>query len=52
METQAKTVRLPTDLYQWLRRVAFEWNKSQNDIMVAALTEYRRREDRGSNERA
>jgi predicted transcriptional regulator len=48
MDTQAKTVRLPKDLYQWLRRTAFEWNKSQNDIIVAALTEYRRREERKS----
>jgi predicted transcriptional regulator len=48
MDTQAKTVRLPKDLYQRLRRAAFDRNESQNDIIVAALvTELRRLEREG-----
>jgi hypothetical protein len=50
MDTQAITARLPRDLYQWLRRTAFERNQAQNLIIIAALEEYRRRAERGSNE--
>ena len=35
------TVRLPADLYQWLRREAFDGHTSQAAIVVAALTIYR-----------
>ena len=40
-DTQAITVRLPADLYQWLRREAFDEHTSQAAIVVAALTSYR-----------
>lgn len=36
-DTQAKTVRMPGDLYERLRRVAFERRTYQNDIIVSAL---------------
>jgi hypothetical protein len=35
------TVRLPADLYEWLRREAFEEHVSQAAIVVEALTIYR-----------
>jgi hypothetical protein len=48
METQRVLFRLPKDLYEWLRRAAFESRQSQNEIVVAALTAYRRRAERDS----
>ena len=35
------TVRLPADLYEWLRREAFDERTSQAAIVIAALTIYR-----------
>lgn len=48
MEPQAITARLPRELYEWLRHTAFERRVSQNDILIKALEEYRRREGRKS----
>lgn len=44
METQAITVRLPTDLYEQLRLEAFETRNSQADIIREALTERYKRQ--------
>jgi predicted transcriptional regulator len=38
---QAITVRLPEDLYEWLRQYAFDGRVSQAAVVVAAITEYR-----------
>lgn len=40
-ETQAITARLPQDLYEWLRREAFDKRTSQAAIIIEALTLYR-----------
>lgn len=37
METQAMTVRLPQELYERLRREAFEKRVSQNSIIIDAI---------------
>ena len=34
------TVRLPRELHQWLRRHAFDTQRSQNSIIVRSLTEH------------
>jgi hypothetical protein len=39
-EDHALSVRLPNDLYEKLRRTAFEQRTSQADIVRQALTEY------------
>lgn len=47
-ETQALTMRLPKDLYEQLRREAFDERTSQNAIVVEALTaHFARRAARG-----
>lgn len=35
------TVRLPEDLYQWLRQTAFDEHRSQAAIIVTALSDYK-----------
>ena len=37
------TVRLPLDLYEWLRREAFETRESMSSIILAAVEEHRAR---------
>lgn len=39
--TQAVTLRLPVELYRWLRRDAFEREVSQVSIVVEALEKLR-----------
>ena len=41
MDEQPITFRLPKELYEWLRREAFERRNSMNAILVAALSQYR-----------
>jgi hypothetical protein len=41
MDAQAITVRLPRDLYEWLRQAAFEQRRSQASIIADALETYR-----------
>lgn len=41
MATQAITVRLPVELYQWLRRDAFEREVSQTSLVIEALEKLR-----------
>jgi predicted HicB family RNase H-like nuclease len=36
-DTQAFTVRLPADLYEFLRRAAFEQHTSMNALIVEAI---------------
>lgn len=36
-DTQAMSVRLPRDLYEWLRREAFERREHMNAIVIRAL---------------
>jgi predicted transcriptional regulator len=45
METQAITVRLPTDVYERLRLRAFETRISQSAIVVEAVREKLDREE-------
>ena len=40
------TFRIPTDLYEQLRRLAFETRRSQQEIMIAALVEYLARQEK------
>jgi hypothetical protein len=42
-ETQPITFRLPADLYEWLRREAFETREPMNTIAVEALAAERGR---------
>ena len=37
----AMTTRFPRDLYEWLRREAFETRESMNSIVIAAIESYR-----------
>jgi hypothetical protein len=37
------TVRLPGELYEWLRREAFETREPMSVIIIAAISEYRAR---------
>lgn len=37
----AMTTRFPCDLYEWLRREAFETRESMNSIVIAAIENYR-----------
>lgn len=46
MDTQAITIRLPADLYERLRREAFDSRTSQNAIIVKELTDRYKRQDR------
>jgi hypothetical protein len=41
MEQQAITFRLPGELYEWLRREAFETREAMNSIVIAALEDRR-----------
>ena len=43
MDEQAITLRLPGELYEWLRREAFETRDSMKAITVTALEELRER---------
>jgi hypothetical protein len=45
VDTQAITVRLPVELYERVRREAFEARASQADIIREALSERYRRMD-------
>jgi hypothetical protein len=45
METQPVTFRLPEDLYEWLRREAFDAREPMNAIVVTALRELRARRE-------
>jgi hypothetical protein len=45
METQPVTFRLPEDLYEWLRREAFDTREPMNTIVVTALQELRTRRE-------
>lgn len=40
-DTQAMSVRLPLELYEWLRREAFETRTTMITIIRDALSEYR-----------
>lgn len=44
---QTTSVRLPEELYEKLRRAAFEDRRPQNEIMVEALDEALRRREGG-----
>jgi len=46
-ETQAMTIRLPKDLYERVRREAFDQHTSQTAIVAEALTERYERIDGG-----
>lgn len=48
METQAITVRLPVELYERLRREAFEERTSQAAIITETLTERYERIDKAA----
>lgn len=39
------TIRLPVDLYEWLRREAFDTREPMNTIAVTALEELRARRE-------
>ncbi len=41
MEQQAMTVRLPVELYEWLRREAFDTREPMSAIVLAALERLR-----------
>lgn len=41
-DTQAMTVRLPADIYEKLRQVAFERRAAMNAIVTDAVTEWLR----------
>jgi hypothetical protein len=43
MDQQAMTIRLPAELYEWLRREAFDTREPMNGIVVTALEELRAR---------
>lgn len=40
MTSQAITIRLPAGVYEGLRRAAFTARRSQNEIIVRAITEH------------
>jgi predicted transcriptional regulator len=42
---QAMTIRLPTDLHDWVRRTAFDARRPMNTIVVQALEELRAASD-------
>jgi predicted transcriptional regulator len=44
-ETQAITVRLPRDLYEWLRQQAFDQRVSQAALVTDAIAEYKNTHD-------
>ena len=41
MTSQTITVRLPRELYQWLRRHAFDTGDSQNTVIVRSLSAHK-----------
>ena len=43
MDTQPVTIRFPEELYEWLRREAFDTREPMNTIVVTALEELRAR---------
>jgi hypothetical protein len=47
MDSQPITFRLPAELYEWLRREAFDTRTSMNAILVSALEELRARKEGG-----
>jgi hypothetical protein len=46
-DKQMITVRLPIELYEWLRQRAFDKRTSQADIVTTALDHEREREQPG-----
>ena len=48
MDPQPITFRLPEELYEWLRREAFETREPMNMIVVTALEELRARRQPGA----
>lgn len=48
MDPRPITFRLPEELYEWLRREAFETREPMNTIVVIALEELRARRQPGA----
>jgi len=42
VDTQAMTLRLPADIYEQLRRIAFDRKTSMNALITGAVTEWLR----------
>ncbi len=50
-DTQAMTVRLPRDIHEWLRRESYETRAAMNDIILAALADYRTKHETEETDR-
>ena len=48
MDPQPITFRLPEELYEWLRREAFDTREPMNTIVVTALLELQARRQPGA----
>lgn len=46
-ERQATTIRLPVDLYEWVRREAYERHVPQQQVIEEALASSRREQEEG-----